>query len=121
VEIRFTKRRSFTPGVQVVTAQATARNPSRYLPHEVALAIEIMSPGSVTNDRVTKPAVYAQYGIPFYWRVETDHRIEVHTHTLDPVAGVYRPSAVFTNIVEVDQPWAICLPVKDFTPRSLGG
>jgi Uma2 family endonuclease len=121
VEIRISRRRSLTPDVQVVTAQAAARNPSHVLPHEAVLAIEIMSPGSVTMDRVTKPALFAQAGIPFYWRIETDDGIEVHAHELDPVAGAYRPLAVFTDVVDVDRPWAIRLPIREFTPRSLGG
>jgi hypothetical protein len=40
--------------------------------HDVVLAAEVVSPGSVTADRVTKPAQYARAGIPFFWRVETD-------------------------------------------------
>ena len=35
------------------------------------LAVEIVSPGSVTTDRVTKPAQYAAAGIRHFWRVET--------------------------------------------------
>lgn len=37
---------------------------------DVQLAIEIVSPGSLTTDRITKPAQYAAFGIPAYWRVE---------------------------------------------------
>jgi Uma2 family endonuclease len=36
---------------------------------EVLLAIEIMSPGSRTNDRQVKPALYRDAGIPS-WRIE---------------------------------------------------
>src|SRR5256885_14808694 len=112
--------RSLTPDALVVTAQAAARNPSHYLPHEVVLAVEIVSPGSVTMDRVTKPALYAQVEIPFYWRIETDDGIVVHTHQLDPVAGLYRPTGTFQELVETDQPWPIRLPIADVTPRRLG-
>jgi Uma2 family endonuclease len=120
VEIRIGKRRSLTPDVQVVTAPAAARNPARYLPHEVVLAVEIVSPGSVTHDRVTKPALYAQAGIPFFWRIETDHGIQVHAHALDPVAGSYLPPKVSTDILDVDQPWPLRLQIADFTPRRVG-
>jgi Uma2 family endonuclease len=120
VEIRISRRRSLTPDVLVVTAQAAARNPSHFLPHEVALAVEIVSPGSQTMDRVTKPALFAQAGSPLYWRIETEHGIEVHTGQLDPSAEVYRSTGSFTEVVKVDQPWEIRLPVRDFTPRRLG-
>jgi Uma2 family endonuclease len=36
--------------------------------------VEIVSPSSVTMDRVTKPAVYAEAGIPVYLRVELEGR-----------------------------------------------
>ena len=119
VEIRISRRRSLTPDVLVTTARAAARNPSHYQPHEVVMAVEIVSPGSVTMDRITKPALYAQVEIPFYWRIETEHGIVVHTHRLDPVAGVYLATGAFEELVETDEPWPIRLPVADFTPRRL--
>ena len=41
-------------------------------PKDVLLAVEVVSPGSVTTDRITKPAQYAAAGIPNFWRVEQD-------------------------------------------------
>jgi Uma2 family endonuclease len=119
VEVRITKRRSLTPDVLVATAEAAARNPSHFLPHEAVLAIEIVSPGSVTMDRITKPALFAQAGVPFYWRIEIEDGIVVHTHQLDSTAEVYRPTGIFTDVIEIDQPWPIRLPIADFTPRRL--
>ncbi|MFI6520997.1 Uma2 family endonuclease [Spirillospora sp. NPDC050679] len=37
---------------------------------ETLAVVEIVSPGNRLNDRVTKPVVYAESGIPFYVRVE---------------------------------------------------
>lgn len=37
---------------------------------DVRLAVEIVSPSTRKNDRMTKPAAYAEAGIPHYWRVE---------------------------------------------------
>lgn len=39
---------------------------------EVLAVVEVVSPGSTTTDRITKPAVYAAAGIPCFWRVELD-------------------------------------------------
>lgn len=38
----------------------------------VALVVEIVSPGSQTNDRVTKWATYAAAGVPAYWILDPD-------------------------------------------------
>jgi Uma2 family endonuclease len=120
VEIRISQRRSLTPDVLVVTAEAAGRNPSHYLPHQVALAIEIVSPGSQTMDRVTKPALLAQAGVPLYWRIETENGIVVHTGQIASDIDVYQSTGSFPEKIKVDQPWPISLPIADIAPRRLG-
>lgn len=117
VEVRINRRRSFTMDVLVVTAEAADRDPARFQPHEVLLAIEIVSPGSVTMDRVAKPALYAQAGIPFFWRVERDAGIVVHTYELDRDGEVYALTGMFDKMIEVDRPWPIRVPISRITPR----
>jgi Uma2 family endonuclease len=39
-------------------------------PSRVALAVEVISPSTRTQDRVVKPGEYATAGIPYYWLVE---------------------------------------------------
>jgi len=39
-------------------------------PSDVALVVEIESPSSRRYDRLIKPPLYAEAGIPHYWRVE---------------------------------------------------
>ena len=48
----------------------------------MVLAVEIESPGSHVEDRVTEPAVYARFGVPHFWRMEL-HPIVVHAYRLD--------------------------------------
>lgn len=43
---------------------------SRHDPGEVTLAVEVISYDSVREDRVVKPALYADAGIPEYWLVD---------------------------------------------------
>jgi Uma2 family endonuclease len=50
------------PGADVVLSQAA----------DVAMVIEIVSPGSVAADRAVKPQLYAAAGIPTYLRIELD-------------------------------------------------
>lgn len=70
VEIRFGRQLTRIPDVLVVRSEEPGR--SWFAAAEVIVAVEIESPGSHIEDRATKPALYAQYGIPHYWRVELD-------------------------------------------------
>ncbi|MGH2719060.1 MAG: Uma2 family endonuclease [Actinomycetota bacterium] len=56
-------------------------------PADVLLAVEIVSPGSRTRDRVTKPVVCAQWGIPSYWRVEPDESPTSTSRSTSPGQG----------------------------------
>jgi len=117
VEVRISRFRSLIPDVLVVSAEAAAREPSKFRPHEVLLAVEIVSKNSKAMDRLTKPGLYAQAGIPFYWRVETERGIVVHTHRLKPDVQVYVPTGEFDRMVDIDEPWLIQVPISQITPR----
>jgi Uma2 family endonuclease len=63
------------PGDQRVQPDLVAVERGRSGPRlslPVALVVEIISPGSQTNDRVTKRATYAAAGVPAYWIVDPD-------------------------------------------------
>lgn len=118
VEVRVGRTRSFIPDVLVTTAQAAARNPSHYEPYEVALVVEIVSPNTQSIDRVLKPALYAQAGIPFHWRIEIeDDGIVVYTHKIDPVDEVYVETGRWTKFVDTGEPFPVNLPIARITPR----
>ncbi|CAN5161655.1 Uma2 family endonuclease [soil metagenome] len=59
------------PDVLVASSDAVWRGESLLPATEVRLAVEVVSPSSLTSDRITKPSLYAAAGIPHYWRVET--------------------------------------------------
>jgi Uma2 family endonuclease len=117
VEVRINPRRSFIPDVLVATDDAARRRSRFYAPHEVVLAIEIVSPTSQSMDRVMKPALYAKAGIPYYWRIETDEAITVHTYKIDPEDEVYLPFGTFTDVISAEQPWTIKVPISRLRPR----
>lgn len=58
------------PDVVVVREELVSRDVLAASPADVVLAVEVVSPSSVTTDRVTKPTQYASVGIDHYWRVE---------------------------------------------------
>lgn len=63
----------FVPDVLVAEREAVMSDRSGILaPAVVFLVVEIVSPSSVTMDQVTKPRVYAQAGIPSFWRIELE-------------------------------------------------
>ncbi|WP_169811207.1 Uma2 family endonuclease [Nocardia amamiensis] len=55
---------------------------------EFELLVEVVSPGSVREDRETKPKLYAAAGVPEYWRVEesADGAPVVYQYRLTPLA-----------------------------------
>jgi Uma2 family endonuclease len=116
VDVRFSERRSFAPDVLVITAAAADRTGRLYEPHELVLAAEIVSPTSVGMDRITKPAIYAGAGIPYYWRIETEGGIAVHVHRLDPMNESYQLIGTFRDAIHLDEPWLIEIPISRLTP-----
>ncbi|NYH43514.1 Uma2 family endonuclease [Micromonospora jinlongensis] len=119
VAVRINRTRSFIPDVLVTTSVAAAREPSKYEPHEVVLAIEIVSPSTRSIDRVLKPALYAQAGIPYYWRIETEGgELEVVTYRIDAVNEVYVETGRWTKFVDTGEPFPINLPISRITPRA---
>ena len=80
------------------------------------LVVEIVSPGSVTNDQVTKRQVYAEAGVPAYWIVDPRRG---HILALRLVEGVYEPYADSTGPVTLDWPVAVSFAVADLArPRA---
>lgn len=79
----------------------------------VALVVEIVSPGSVTNDRVTKRATYAAAGIPAYWIVDPDagrvtclvlDGADYRTQAQGPVVDVEEPVRLGIDVAALARP-----------------
>jgi Uma2 family endonuclease len=117
-EVHLSPRRLFIPDVLVATFEAARLRAGSFMADEVVLAVEIVSPGSQSMDRVLKPALYAKAGIPNYWLIETDGDITVHTFRLDSTADVYEPSGSFTDVINTDSPWSLEIPIAGLRPRN---
>jgi Uma2 family endonuclease len=117
-DVQLSPRRLFIPDVLVTTFAAAQRRAGSFTADEVVLAVEIVSPGSQSIDRVLKPALYAKAGIPNYWLIETDGSITVQTYRLGSDAEVYEPSGSFTDVIRADAPWPIEIPIAGLRPRN---
>ncbi|MEU6391931.1 Uma2 family endonuclease [Streptomyces sp. NPDC046939] len=79
---------------------------TRFPAEAVILAIEVVSPDSVSRDRETKPLKYARAKIPHYWRVENENgKAVVHAFELEPTTGAYVSVGIFRERMKVDAPF----------------
>lgn len=107
----------FIPDVLVAERTAVLANRSGILDlHVVALVVEIVSPGSRTMDRLTKPALYARAGIPYFWRVELEGDRGVFAFRLEEGAYAEMAAARSGEELVVDEPFSISLDPGDLWP-----
>ncbi|MFE2723146.1 Uma2 family endonuclease [Kitasatospora sp. NPDC059327] len=80
----------------------------------VALAVEVVSQGSRSDDRFRKPGIYAESGIPYYWRVErgVDDLPIVHEFHRDEEKGVYLPVAQHEGVLRAELPFPVEIDLR---------
>lgn len=105
--IQFDTRNVREPDLLVVRREGLRAAFAR--PEDVLLAVEVMSPSSITNDRLAKPAQYAAAGIPHYWRLEREATPVLITHQL--AGDLYRKTGRFTDAVVITEPVALRFPL----------
>jgi Uma2 family endonuclease len=79
----------------------------------VLLVVEVVSPGSRINDRVTKRAAYAEAGIPHYWLID----LEAETITLLRLAGSSYEVVTTGPHVAATEPLTVDLAISALTER----
>jgi Uma2 family endonuclease len=107
-----------TPDLAVVRTSLVGLRTRPIPPSDVLLAVEVVSPSSVTTDRITKPAQYASAGIPAYWRVETSPEVSLTAYVLPGEAGVYAEAGTWKagQTAHLEQPFRIDVPIQRLTP-----
>lgn len=83
---------------------------------KVLMPIEFVSPSSRRRDRIDKPRLAAEVGIPYYLRVEIDaQRDSAEMHLFELVGDEYRPvaSALAGERFAIDVPFAVDLDPAD--------
>jgi Uma2 family endonuclease len=92
-------------------------------PADMLLAGEVVSPSSRRMDRLVKPSVLAEAGIPGYWRVELDGSGVPLIVVYELVGGSYREVVTVRagEVVTVDVPYPVELrPAELVGPRRKG-
>jgi Uma2 family endonuclease len=111
VEIRINHKKCLIPDLMIVRSDGLGRNPKIFRPDEVVLAVEIVSPTTVSIDRVLKPSLYASAGIPNYWRIEPTEDFRLHAYAL--AGDVYAEAGEFDTQVSLKQPWPMEFTLTD--------
>jgi Uma2 family endonuclease len=114
MDVKLGKRSRPCPDVLVVT-MAAADDPERtyYLPEEVHLVIEVVSPDSEDRDRLTKPQRYAQAGLPHFWRVEENNGMPVvYVYELDPATRMYVVTGIHHGKLALTEPFPMTIDLQ---------
>ncbi len=88
----------------IVVYRADLSDEAILRPEHVMLVVEVVSPNSISTDRIHKPAEYSASGIGHYWLVEMEP-LEVHTFETVPLG--YRETGVHRDRLAVDQPFPV--------------
>ncbi|WP_308206844.1 Uma2 family endonuclease [Actinoallomurus rhizosphaericola] len=85
-----------------------------YRPEHVVLVGEVVSLGSAERDRRRKPQLYAEAGIPHFWRVEgTGGRPTVCVYERDPATNSYALTGIHHDRLKLTVPFAIDIDLTE--------
>ena len=114
--VKRSKRSAPEPDISIVHASAVEDDKSIYLPADVLVAAEIISPESEERDREDKPLLYAAMGIPTFWLIERgpDGAPMVHEHQL--YGGAYRLMKTHVGRMKTEIPFS--MDVRLGPPRA---
>jgi Uma2 family endonuclease len=95
----------------LIVTRSGSKPPRRrvwWRPEDVALAIEVESPGTAAYDRVNKFRSYARAGVPAYWRLEMSPCLTVVEHRLS-AGGTYDVVATHSSEMKTDFPGPVSI------------
>nr|WP_037913640.1 Uma2 family endonuclease [Actinacidiphila yeochonensis] len=105
------------PDLCVVRAEAVleSADETAYRAEDVVLAIEVVSPESRERDNKRKPQLYAEAGIPHFWRIEqgTGRRPVVYVYELDRVTGGYVPTGIHHDRLKLGYPFTVDIDLTE--------
>jgi len=106
------------PDIVVVTAGAIDENTTRIPSDAVLAVVEIVSPSTVSIDRAVKPAMYAEAGIPVYWRVELHQTPTIVACTLRRRNYVTHTTLTAGTTGRITRPFPVVLDPAHLTYRA---
>ncbi|MFF7676076.1 Uma2 family endonuclease [Actinacidiphila glaucinigra] len=100
------------PDLVLVRAEAAsdAADETGYQAADAVLVVEVVSPDSEERDRKRKPQLYAEAGIPHFWRVEKggEGRLPVvYVFEREPATGAYVATGIHHDRLKVSVPFAV--------------
>jgi Uma2 family endonuclease len=119
VNLRVGPSRLLIPDVLVTSRLGTTKV---YQPEDALIVVEVLSPSSVSIDRVLKPYLYAAAGVPWFLRVEPDQGQlpELWLYELGPAGYEERARATAGRPLTLDQPFAAVIDPIALTHRPDG-
>ncbi|WP_407941215.1 Uma2 family endonuclease [Nonomuraea cypriaca] len=85
-----------------------------YRAQEVLLVVEVVSPESETRDRKRKPVLYAEAGIPHFWRVENhSDKAVIYVYELDPGTGSYARTGLHHDRLKLTVPFDLDIDLAE--------
>ncbi|MFI7703783.1 Uma2 family endonuclease [Nonomuraea sp. NPDC049480] len=102
------------PDLCVIPARADARRQTFYRGQDVMLVVEVVSPESKARDRKRKPVLYAEAGIPHFWRVEdqSDEAV-VYVYELDPATKAYAVTGIHHDRLKLTVPFDLDIDLTE--------
>ncbi|GAA3363856.1 Uma2 family endonuclease [Saccharopolyspora gregorii] len=107
-----------TPDAVIVPTSVVDLNPNRVHANVVAVALEVVSPGSRSTDRIVKPYEYARAGIPHYWVVDIDEPVSLTAYRL--VDGGYETCFDGAGTFKTTAPFDLALDLQNLVRRLPG-
>ncbi|WP_053204763.1 Uma2 family endonuclease [Jiangella muralis] len=106
------------PDLVLLRHEAVRRGGSKARASDVLLVVEVVSPGSVSNDRILKPAKYAEAGIPHFWRVEFRPELSLTAYALPAGATTYTEVGTWTagQTAPIRAPFEVDIEIAELAP-----
>jgi Uma2 family endonuclease len=103
------------PDLMVIKAEAVRNlTDTFYAAADVVVIVEVVSPESKLRDRHRKPQLYAEAGIPHFWRVENDSdRPVVYVYALDPATKTYALTGVHHESLKLTVPFDLAIDLTE--------
>ncbi|MFI6323159.1 Uma2 family endonuclease [Nonomuraea sp. NPDC050556] len=86
------------------------RDTTSFSAKDVLLVVEVVSPESAVRDRKRKPQLYAEAGIPHFWRIEDT---VVHVYELDAPNPVYAVTGIHHDRLKLSVPFDLDIDLTE--------